>query len=149
VDDRTRDGGRGRRVSPTEDELRADEDHWVAFLHRDAAGVLLTLTESTGQVGDLVEAFGRRDCEPARKALRRVTRDSIRLLEPQFADLEGRNTMNTFLKILAAAGVVGSALVSAGIIPATLGIVFTAVGGVAAALHPSPAAVKAFGENAK
>ena len=57
--------------------------------------------------------------------------------------------MNLFLKILGAAAVVGASLVSAGVIPATLGIVFTAVGGVAAALHPSPAAVKAFGDSAK
>jgi hypothetical protein len=57
--------------------------------------------------------------------------------------------MNTFLKILAAVAVVGGSLVSAGIIPATFGVVFTAAAGVAAALHPSPAAVKAFGDAAK
>jgi hypothetical protein len=57
--------------------------------------------------------------------------------------------MNTFLKILTAAGVVGASLVSAGVIPAAFGVVFTAVGAVAAALHPSPAAVREFGDKAK
>jgi hypothetical protein len=57
--------------------------------------------------------------------------------------------MNTFFKIVGAVAVVGASLVSAGVIPAAFGIVFTALGGVAAALHPSPAAVKAFGSNAK
>ncbi len=57
--------------------------------------------------------------------------------------------MNTFLKILGAAAVVGASLVSAGVIPAAFGVVFAAVGGLAGTLHPSPAALKAFGESAK
>lgn len=57
--------------------------------------------------------------------------------------------MNIFLKILGIAGIVGGALVTGGILPAGLGVVFTAVAGVAGALHPSVAATRAFGSNAK
>ena len=46
--------------------------------------------------------------------------------------------MTIFLKILGAVGVAGTALCSAGVIPGAFAVVFTLVGTVAAALHPSP-----------
>lgn len=57
--------------------------------------------------------------------------------------------MKIFLRVLMAAGAIGASLVSAGVIPAAFGVVFTAVGGIAAALHPSPQAMAAFGDKAK
>lgn len=57
--------------------------------------------------------------------------------------------MNTFLKILAGVAVAGASLCTAGVLPASIGIIFTCVGTLAAALHPSVAAVQAFGTSAK
>ena len=48
--------------------------------------------------------------------------------------------MNLVFKILGAVGVAGTALCSAGVIPGAFAVVFTLVGTVAAALHPSPMA---------
>lgn len=77
----------GPGASPTEDELRRDEATWIARLHRDASDVLLTLADRTGKVASLVEQFGPADCREIRLELKRFTRFSLRLVEPQFADL--------------------------------------------------------------
>lgn len=56
---------------------------------------------------------------------------------------------NTILKILACASAVVGGLMTAGILPASLAVIPTVIGIVSAALHPSPAAVSAFGSGAK
>lgn len=77
----------GPGAAPTEDELRRDEATWIARLHGDACDVLLTLADRTGKVASLVEQFGPADCREMRLELQRFTRFSLRLVEPQFADL--------------------------------------------------------------
>lgn len=57
--------------------------------------------------------------------------------------------MNTFLKILGLAAVIGGSLVTAGVLPAVLGGVFAAVGTAAMTFHPSVQASQMFGKDAK
>lgn len=79
----------GSGAPPSSDELRGDENAWIARLHRDASDVLLTLADRTGKVGSLVETFGHADCREIRRELRRFTKYSLLLIAPQFADLKG------------------------------------------------------------
>jgi hypothetical protein len=87
ADEKSAGAPNGRGASPTADELRGDENAWIARLHRDASDVLLTLADRTGKVGSLVETFGHADCREIRRELRRFTRYSLLLIRPQFADL--------------------------------------------------------------
>ena len=56
---------------------------------------------------------------------------------------------NTILKILMAASAVVGGLMSAGILPAAFAAVPTCIGIISAVLHPTPAAISAFGASAK
>jgi len=87
ANEKTNGAPNGHRAPPSQDELRRDETAWVARLHRDAADIWITLAERSGQVSSLVDAFGPADCREIRLELRRLTRYSIRLVRPQFADL--------------------------------------------------------------
>lgn len=90
MDDEKHNGApNGHRAPQSADELRRDETAWIAGLHGGAADIWLTLAERCGQVSSLVDTFGPADCREIRLELRRLTRYSIRLTRPQFADLKG------------------------------------------------------------